>query len=366
MNNTKNCVQNRKIRVLYLTAVPIKGGPGGGIATWTKAILNSKLKDMLEIDTVNTGPIGKRLKQLYGKRSFFEELRRFFGILRDTKKKKKQFGPDIMHINSSCSPSGMIREVICARMLRRSLILVHFRCDIDYQVQNKLSKFFLRLLVKNADKILTLNESSKRYLEVNFGRNSDTIPNFIPRRTLAIANKSRIVSDVINKVAYSGHITKQKGCDIIYEVAKQNKEIIFKLFGHLSPEFEVIEKPNNIHLMGEVDFETLANELASADLFLFPTKTEGFPNALLEAMAFGLPVITSSVGAIPDMLEDKGGVILKDVNVQSVDEALKSLTEDKETREKMSKWNIEKVTGYYSEETVLDRLFETYQKMVMK
>ncbi|HPJ13337.1 MAG TPA: hypothetical protein PLV00_08125, partial [Caldisericia bacterium] len=64
MNNTKNCVQNRKIRVLYLTAVPIKGGPGGGIATWTNAILNSKLKDMLEIDAVNTGPIGKRLKQL--------------------------------------------------------------------------------------------------------------------------------------------------------------------------------------------------------------------------------------------------------------------------------------------------------------
>lgn len=320
---------------------------------------------MHELLIVNTATIGKRAKQLYRK-SLFEELRRAYKILCDLKRKMIDFKPDVVHINSACSATGLIRDFLCAKIASKSRVVVHFRCDIAYQVQSTISKFFLRLLVRNADKILTLNESSKRYLEDNFNRNSDVIPNFIPKQVLILADKSRIVSDVINSVAYSGHITKQKGCDIIYEVAKQNKDIVFKLFGHLSPEFEVIEKPNNIHLMGEVDFETLANELASADLFLFPTKTEGFPNALLEAMAFGLPVITSCVGAIPDMLEDKGGVVLKDVNVQSVDEALKSLTEDKETREKMSKWNIEKVTRYYSEETVLDRLFETYQKMVIK
>jgi len=184
MNNTKNCVQNRKIRVLYLTAVPIKGGPGGGIATWTKAILNSKLKDMLEIDAVNTGPIGRRLKQLYGKRSFFEELRRFVGILRDTKKKKKQFRPDIVHINSSCSPSGMIREIICARIARKEQVIIQFHCDIPYQVNSRVSRVLLKSLIRNVDEVLTLNRSSSSYLTDICGIESRIIPNFLPNETL--------------------------------------------------------------------------------------------------------------------------------------------------------------------------------------
>jgi len=353
------------IRILFVSPLIDSGKPTGGIANWTRRIFLSDYSKIHELSIVNTATIGKRAKQLY-KKSFLEELKRTYRIICDLKRKMIAFKPDVVHINSACSATGLIRDFVCEKIASKSRVIVHFRCDIAYQVQSKISKFFLRLLVKNADKILTLNESSKLYLENNFNRNSDIIPNFIPGRIFAIANRSRIISDVINNVAYSGHITKQKGCDIIYEVAKLNKDIVFKLFGHLSQEFDVIERPNNIHLMGEVDFETLANELASADLFLFPTKTEGFPNALLEAMAFGLPVITSSVGAIPDMLEDKGGVVLKDVNVDSVDEALKSLTEDKETREKMSKWNIEKVTRCYSEETVLDRLFDTYQRLVIE
>jgi glycosyltransferase involved in cell wall biosynthesis len=53
-----------------------------------------------------------------------------------------------------------------------------------------------------------------------------------------------------------------------------------------------------------VDRSALHAELAHADLFVFPTLSEGFSNALLEAMAASLPIVTTPVGAAVDLLRD--------------------------------------------------------------
>ena len=57
--------------------------------------------------------------------------------------------------------------------------------------------------------------------------------------------------------------------------------------------------------------QKLQKYLDKADVFLFPSYTEGFSISLTEAMASGLPCIASDVGANQDMLENHGGILIK-------------------------------------------------------
>ena len=70
--------------------------------------------------------------------------------------------------------------------------------------------------------------------------------------------------------------------------------------------------PSNVVLLGVMDHSSVIRELCASDIFFFPTTSEGFPNVILEAMAVGLPVVSTRVGAIPEIIEHGTNGILVD------------------------------------------------------
>ena len=83
----------------------------------------------------------------------------------------------------------------------------------------------------------------------------------------------------------------------------------------------------------EEKYEVLRN----ADLFVFPTHNDAFPNVLLEAMQFGLPCITTIEGGIPDMIDDGiTGFLIKPGDKEGMSNAILSLLQDQELRSQMS------------------------------
>ncbi len=119
--------------------------------------------------------------------------------------------------------------------------------------------------------------------------------------------------------------------------------------------------PENVMLVGAVETTKVEYFMKNADLFVFPTHSEGFSVALVEAMASGLPIVTTDVGANKDMVESNGGRICEIDDVNSFIEAIKYFDENPTFYNSASKWNVDKVASEYDIEIVMYKIFDLYK-----
>ena len=169
-----------------------------------------------------------------------------------------------------------------------------------------------------------------------------------------IGEKRRVVS--------VGRLDKQK-----------NFPLIIKSFAKLPDKFDEYildiygEGPERPYLQSLIDDEkmsdritlcgakqNLLSQINDADLFVLPSNYEGFPNALLEAMAIGLPVISTdfSTGIARELVLPENGRVVPVCDEEKMTEALCELLEDGELREKMGKNNREKCKEFYIPEII--------------
>lgn len=347
------------MNVLLIAPLP---PPSGGIASWTKKYIESDKAKENNIFIVNTAVIGNRVKE-YNKRKPGYELKRIKHIRSDLKKQLNQNNIDVVHLNCAVGRFGsIIKDYLFADIVKKSKVklVVHFHCNLPDMVDGKTDLFFFKKIVKMADIVLTLNESSNKFTYRNCNKRSIIIPNFLSDEYFYSMPDDKEISDSIKSVLFVGRVEEAKGCDVIYEAAKRFPEIQFNLLGYISDEFKNLEKPSNVNLTGEVSNEQVKAEMLKADLLFFPSRTEGFPYVVIEAMACGLPIISTPVGAIPDILEDNGGILVPINDVEAVAESI-SVLQNKELRRKTAAWNRQKVKNHYTADKVMNQIFDIYQ-----
>jgi len=340
-------------RVILIAPLP---PPYGGIATWTQLIVDNK--NMIENDIILIDS-RRNSKSRFFILFFISNLIRSLKIIWLTQKKVKKENANIIHINSTCSLFGLIRELIIANLLaRKTKIIIHFRCNIPDQINRSLTKTILlkQLLIKT-NLAITLNKESKGYIYGLIKLNSIILPNFIDTKKIKYQYE---VKKQIKEIIFVGHVIKQKGIFELFEVAKRLPQYNFKIVGPIF--IKKLPKLNNVTFLGGLDQSKVTMHLLKSDLFLLPTYSEGFSNAILEAMLIGLPIITTNVGANLEMLEQKGGEIVPKKDSIRLYQAITKL-ENHELRNKMSTWNINKVTSNYSLSKVLNDLSAIYSSI---
>lgn len=102
--------------------------------------------------------------------------------------------------------------------------------------------------------------------------------------------------------------------------------------------------------------------LRDGSTFVLPTYAEGLPIALLEGMAAGNAIVSTPVGAIPEVVDDGGGVLVTPGDRDELADALAELLADSDRRTAMARRNRRLVEERYTWEQVVDELLTLYER----
>ncbi len=327
----------------------------GGVVSWTGNFLQSNWAKGKHVIFLN----------LYSPRK--AKKRKIASTLRDYKKTiefkrlcKKEM-PDVVHINFGGSKLGLIRDCMMANHSAKKGIktFMECHCDANYFYDDWICIRELKKAYKNGVRFLVLNEQSSSFFQkkVNVKETAiNRVTNFVSFSKL----KCHINQKVIN-ILFVGHVRKEKGIETIYAAAKQYTDIHFTLVG---PDFKDVPHPNlnNVTFRGEVSKDEVLRYMSQADLLLLPSKTEGLPMVILEAMSLGLPVIASNVGDIPNVLSGTKAGIFDIGCEQRFFEVLARFVSSFDLRKEASDTELAKFSENYDAERVCEKLEEIYNR----
>ncbi|MBI5248232.1 MAG: glycosyltransferase family 4 protein [Desulfomonile tiedjei] len=335
-------------RILMVGPVP---PPYGGIASLMDDIVNSSLSEEYSFEVFERSGVFPRDAQGFLGRNVFR-LRRFARFFH--KVISGRFS--IVHIHSA-DPAflGTTIIMLLARLARVKILLHMHGTDWDsfYPEAPWFTKLYTRLglCLPNTivvlyslwrDNIKRLGTSARVIVLRNFIHNSAPPP----RDQVELAVKTLDLEPGNFVVVTVGTVGWRKGCfDILKAVRRVVTEEPTVRFVMVGGE----EKPGEwqqltdiiirddlarwVRMTGEVDREKIPLYLALADVFLLPSYIEGMPVAIIEAMRSGLPVISTRVNAIPDMIEQEvSGLLINPGASDEIADAVLRLKRDPELR----------------------------------
>lgn len=149
---------------------------------------------------------------------------------------------------------------------------------------------------------------------------------------------------VIYDVVFCGRLVPNKGLDNLIEAVSKLDNVRLAVIGS-GPELLKLEKQvNKLGLDDMVTFlgwlptlEGVSGAVQSSRIFVMPSKSEGGPRSLLEAMAVEMPVITTEVGVVPEVIEDGVNGIITTGEPDDLAEKIKTLLADEKLRKKIGK-----------------------------
>ena len=189
-------------------------------------------------------------------------------------------------------------------------VLVSERTHPAYHQLPKFYQKLRQIFYPIAASVIVQTNSAAAYFNTNRFKNIKIIPNAVLRPIQSkVANTS---SSVVKNIVSVGRLHPVKNFEmlikILPELLKKSPHLILTIYGEGS---ERLNLEHLIHSLGLHDkvslpgaIQNIQEALIKADLFIFPSQYEGFPNALCEAMAVGLPVIASDCSGNIDIVRD--------------------------------------------------------------
>ena len=121
---------------------------------------------------------------------------------------------------------------------------------------------------------------------------------------------------------------------------------------------------DRVKFLGFIPYAEIPNYFSVCDIFVRPSRSEGFGNSFIEAMASRLPVIATPVGGISDFIDDKEtGLFCSPDNPQSIVRSVNMILNDASLREKIIKQAYDRVALRYSWDHVAEEMKVVFEKL---
>ena len=247
------------------------------------------------------------------------------------------------------------REYHCAIQNCRRNVLE----SLGYSVRSVVARG-LRFFTANVDVTIALNE---------FARGRLLMAGFAPERVVVLPNSVEIPDQPADAHAggyamFSGRMCPEKGVATLLEAARRTAEIPVRLFGG-GPTLEEHRNvaPENADFRGQVDATEIAEAYRGARFLVVPSRWfEGCPLVILEAMSFGLPVIASRIGGLPELV-DEGvtGMLFEPGNSEELADKMAALWRDPGLCQEMGEAGRRKAAREFGEKDHWIRLKEIYE-----
>jgi glycosyltransferase involved in cell wall biosynthesis len=279
-------------------------GPGGagGIAVVIETLVASPLAERYELRQVVThtdsGRTGKALRAAMGiaRAVYLLALRRV----------------DLVYLHASSGPSLRRKSLVAAiaRLARRPYV-VHVHAggfDRYYRSARVWEQRLMRRTLAGAALVITLSRWSERRVQALAPCRTTVIPNpvTIPPEPARLHNSPPRVVCLGRVGAGKGSTTLVRALSILGD-RDVDARLVLAGDGDVSPVVEEARRlgvSDRVELPGWIGPEERERTLLAAAVFALPSREEGVPVALLEAMAYGLPAVVTPVGGIPDVFEE--------------------------------------------------------------
>lgn len=345
----------------------------GGVSNYYRVVTPHLECSKFEIVTFEIGSVKKTFANLH---PIIDQLR--YALILKSK-------PDLVHINPSLGWKSFIRDALFVLLAKQNgaKVLVFFR-GWDKKFASTVERYFqwfFRMTFAKADHFVVLANEFKVQLQEWGVRQpiqlSTTVVDEQLLQGFSVNRKlRRLENEEEVKILFLASLKKAKGVFEVVDAVKilvvRGVKVTLLIAGDSSRSDELkayiknLKLPTgSISLLGYVEGENKMHALNESSIYCLPSHSEGLPNSVLEAMAFAMPVITTSVGGLTDFFQDgKMGIVVQPNNAMQIADAIEKLITNRAALFKMAKYNHDFARKNLLGPNVASFLTQTYEKTV--
>lgn len=286
---------------------------------------------------------------------------------------------DLVHIHIGEPPSALRKQAFMwwAKTWHKKTI-VHFHSFSPRTTIKSKYSYLYHYLFTHADKVIVLSEYWKKEVDATFPE-AHTVVVYNPCPAVKGTSEQETTKSVCpfaHSILFAGTVSQRKGYpDLIHafaKIAEQHRDwgLIFAGNGEVEKGKSIAQETgisDQVLWLGWVNGKAKDAVFRHANIFCLPSYAEGFPMGVLDAWAYGLPVVTTPVGGIPDIADDGENILLFNPgDIDALACQLNKMINDNTLRNNIAKESIILAQTTFNIETINGQIENLYKELTTK